>query len=1853
MLPEKIANRYTDYKLLSCLHDNEVSQVYKAQRVSDNASVILRIHNYQEGTNLTEYSRLKSSADILAKLKHPNIVGFIDLLDADDSIALAVEDTGSITLAEYLDAYTEGRVTLEVFLDIAEQLSSALSYVHSQGIIHKDLHPGNILISPSNHKVHLIDFDLATFRNSEQQSFCSINQLEGVLEFISPEQTGRMNTSLDYRSDLYSLGCIFYFLLSGQAPFEFSDPLVTLHSHIAVRAKPLYQKVGEKIPLVINDLVDKLLDKTQEERYQSASGVLADIRRCAQSFKSSGSVDHFKIASEDVPSRYRQSSTMYGRDQELSQLHTTFDRIVHADARIEILMVRGEGGIGKSSYVSDLHKPISKYGGTFLKGKFDEKETLPYAAFISVFDSWREQLTSEPSYYQQQVKTSIAEQMEEDLPYLMHLIPNLDLLLELDIEPIEMNSNAQRERLSSAVCKLIKHIASNQTLVIFIDDVQWMDAGSLGLLDSLSQIKDARILFIFAYRNDEKTFQQTKCEEIVHIINGLSKNVFALSALSLEPLKVEDIVQMLMDSFFTNKSESAGLARLIFEKTKGNPFEINELLQCFVDNGFVQFDVGSNRWIWGLSEVVKYYSDQSVEDIALESFDSLDAATRRLVSTASCVGFEFDLKVLADMSGIILKDAFDMFKAALDKGLVAYSHKRVTHKDHSEVSNYFHFVHDKVMERAYARLSAHEKSENHFMLGNMALEQIDLDARDARIFQVVDHLNKAVDHYSVDFCKSLAELNFQAAEEAKQGGVWHLAQLYAEHGLRHLKWFSEQVAENIEASDDRLLWQGDYALCFKLKELLSEMLYLQAELEASDKLFDELLTFSNSVQEKAALYSTQLVRAMSRGQWQQAIKIGVKGLSLFEIDIAEDESLGKTLRDEAKEQVVKLAENNTSKLSVPHKGRRIICYDQLPFNDDGGLHLKMLLLNNLGQCAQVCSIGWLYELCTFRALKLSFDEGRSAYTALTLSCYSQILALHNELSHAVEIAEQACQLIEQHQRSKDVSNAYNMLAAFIWFYRYSISECVDLHEKGYLAGLKNGELWRSVINKSNQIFHRYSHGEPLTELLKLADQARKMSEEKAIFFVVGHTYGALIHSLIEGKNLLSDEALGLSLVEKIEGTVHQQHLHSCRLSYFFWSDQLDEALKQADHVGELAIARHSKFIFHFDDCFTYAYLMCRFQSRAEFLGVYDPEKLDYAFRQINMAAELNPGVFEHKKLLLKAERLRKQSSNFDGIVKAYREAINSSKQAGFIQFEALSNELLAWFWREKDLSVYGEGHIARAHKLYYQWGANVKAESVESRFEWFDSLEEAIELFDTKKVTRLSHFQTKRDESQEEGPYGEMSEAKKYGRAYESWKNHNDPQTIYRTSHVMGLGDSDLSQTLDSLDVKSLIKTNHAISGEIELPKLLAKFLNVVIESAGAEQGALVTLKDGRPVVQGYLSMAKKKESLFEEMYLSECDFLPESIIAKSMRLFENIVVDDAIKNPKYQTDMYVRIHKPRSLLSMPLFYQGRLQGVLYLDNRLMPSVFTKKRIEILEILTSQAAISFENASLFKQVSELNKDLEGKVEERTLELKEAQKQLVESEKMASLGALVAGVAHELNTPLGILLTTTCYNRELEQQLQQSFEKGQLTKKALQLFFENKEEAHGLIENNIHRATTLVDSFKRVAVTDNTEDARPFSLGTVFNDVESLMQPKFKSAGHQLEFVIDKDLEVYSVPSVLAQVTSLLLDNALDHGFEHIQSGCVNISAFENAQGWCEILLEDNGCGIDEGIRNILFDPFTTTKRGSESVGLGAHIAYNLVTQKLLGKIELVDTSAKGSLFKVSFPATQEAREKQLKIKANY
>ncbi|MCP5161393.1 MAG: AAA family ATPase [Hahellaceae bacterium] len=1333
-------SRVPGYRIKEMLFESEHTAVARAERESDQQPVILKqlTNDFPDAATLT---RFVFGFDVAQTFDHPNIVRHIEgvgLPRRDENSGITfpgeckptqvLEDQQCMDLYAYLKQCDQGRVPLDVFVNMAVQLADALSVIHYHQVVHKDLHPGNILYNPDTGRVQITDFGLASLLSREQPALRPPEHLEGVLAYLSPEQTGRMNRALDYRSDFYSLGCTFYHLLSGHPPFEASDALGLVHAHLAKQPRSLLA-LRDDLPPVVSAIVHKLMMKTAEDRYQSALGLKKDLEKIREALASHAPVMEFPLGMDDISDRFHLPQKLYGRENEVQRLLQRFFQA--AGGRPRFLAIAGYSGIGKSALVNEVHKPIAAYHGFFCAGKFDPlQKNIPYSALQTALKSWIQHTLSQHEHSLQSTRTQLLEALGANARVLVDFMPEFASLLGELPPVVSLGADETQNRFYLVFQQFIKVITREHPLVLFIDDIQWADRGTLNLLPRLMSEAPCRVLLIVAYRDNEVDAMHPALEALQQIDpTVLEKD--SPACITLGPLCAADVMNLLTDALHRPPAELQPLVDLILAKTGGNPFFVGEFLKTLYTEKLLDFNLAQQRWCWQIHAIEAKGITGNVVELMLRKMTQLPPDTQSMLQLAACVGNRFELNLLARVAetslfevahrlwpaprdGLILQDDRDGHPGWVertapvsDRVPLLYSSKRCR------------FLHDRMLQAAYESMTVSHRQQTHLRIGRLWWNAGCVDElSDEERFAIVAQLNQARPWiHAPEEQAQLALLNLRAAQQAKASSAWEAVATYAGIGIELL-------------SPDP--WQRGPEAAQALYRLKAEADYLNGDPDSADRHYDELFLHLQDNLQRADICATRMVQALGHGEWAKGGDYGLQGLDYLGLGLPDEAQLAEAIRIEK------------TRLHERCPAGVIDNVLAMPEMQDPAMLIAMRILPNLYARFNVLNQSLYRQFACLKGANWLLAYGKSDVAAVMLAFYAAEMRRNCDFRGALQQAEQARLLADSYESCREIANFYNFLATCLWHLKAPLPEAVRLNMKGMRLGLERGELARAAMNYGNTLFSMFSQGEPLAGILQQAIDAEAFVAKHALYFPVSTVIRQLCTALLsedsQGAGGLNDAQFEPGLFAKIKASFHYGYLLHYRCMLAFWYDNQDAALDWARQVEHSNLPINSSTI---DHQFFYTLLLLQ---QWDHLGVEDRAKVNDLQQVFAELTSLYTPNFEHKQQLLAAERARAEGQATKAVCTLYRDAIASAKKHGFLAMQALGNELFGEYWLSEGFDSIALPFIREAICLYRQWGCQPRVLHLQTRFdhvlpEWDARVAEPVSL----AASQVSHKSQPRD----------------------------------------------------------------------------------------------------------------------------------------------------------------------------------------------------------------------------------------------------------------------------------------------------------------------------------------------------------------------------------------------------------------------------------------------------------------------------------------------------------------------------
>lgn len=1359
------------YKIKQRVFEGKNSLIFRALRENDQKAVIIKLlkEDYPTPEKITRFKREYQVTKELAQAGE-GINNVFDFCNYENTFAIIEDDFDGTSLEEILK---NRPLKLNEFLELAIRITSILGEIHDHFVIHKDINPSNIIWNPKTNQLKLIDLGICTKLSRENFELCHPKILEGTLEYISPEQTSRMNRSIDYRTDYYSLGVSFYKMLTGKLPFTSNDPMELLHFHIAKNPMPPHH-LNSNIPEVLSHIILKLMQKTADERYQSAGGIIKDLKKCLTELKKKGRIDLFPIAQFDISVKFQVSEKLYGRDKEIQILLTKFDEVTHG--RGQLLLVAGYSGIGKSSLIHEVHKPMVEKRGYYIAGKFDQyRRNIPYSAIVQSLNELIRQLVIEGPETIENYRQQFNERLGINLGVIVELIPSFATICPQYEKPAVLGAAETQNRFNQVLIDFFQTIAlPEHPLVMFLDDLQWADASSLEFLRLLlSHFDTKHLLIIGAYRNNEVD----QAHILSMALKEMQKTNISLTTITLGPLGKHEITQLLADTLHTPIDSVTGLVDLCDQKTQGNPFFLNQLLLSFYKEGLIYLSADRISWEWNILEMKKIDVTDNVIDLMTNKINKLSTHTKKILLFAACMGHRFDLKTLSMIYKKSMPETNQDLWEAMQEGLILpedTSYKFVSdlqdYREHSQPQiQTYRFLHDRVQQAAYLLLPKEEREVIQRDIGHILLNNTPKDKIAENIFNIVNQLNVGMSLItSKEEKQQLSHLNLIAGKRAKDSTAYASA-------IAYLKIAKDLLPE--------AWWFDHYEQGLEIVKILAESLYIIGQIEAADQLIKDTLPHLKTNIEKADMQCMQVIQYSTSARMQEAIDKGLEALRLLNVNIAEYPSIFTVLKE------IFLVRWYLLK-------KRIANLINQPMITDQRQSRIMSLLNEMRSSAYTTNHVNLIATIILRATRLALQHGTAAETADTYSGAGFVFTGLGDLKRGFEFFKLAIALNSKLNEMRYRCQIYTLYAFFCCPLNHPWQHIEEYANKAITAGLQTGELFYLSQMATNVIINNPEMPFPtlLQEMTRYSNYIAQVKYQNAWdTYSVYDCYIRNFMGLTKDRHSLSNErfneyeAYTRMKESRYFSGVAVYELHKAIIYYLYAEyEKAWEHSQKADALIEslLNTANATEHFFY-----TFLTLAALYPTLSWYRKIKTWRRLKHEYHKFKKWSAYCPANFSHKKYLMEAE-LARLGGNELRASKLYNLAIEKAKEYRFLRIEALAYELAAKFHLQTQQTQLVKFYILEAKYAYTKLAADGRIKYLEEIYPNQLLFDKSFSLNDTI--------------------------------------SSENPKTS-TTTVVSG-----------SLDLDSVIKSSQMISSEIVLKELLKKLMKIVIENAGAEKGWLV-----------------------------------------------------------------------------------------------------------------------------------------------------------------------------------------------------------------------------------------------------------------------------------------------------------------------------------------------------------------------------------------------------------------------------
>ncbi len=1597
----------------------------------------------------------------------------------------------------------QNTVSLPDFFTIACTLADILQAVHEAGITHGGVKPHNILIQPSTLTLRLTDFITPLDIRDVSHFIYDPEFVRSTLAYTSPEQTGRINYRVDFSTDLYSLGIVFYELLTGKLPFFSTDPLALIHSHLAEEAHKVHE-INVSIPEQLSDIIVKLVLKHPEKRYQSAAGLLADLLRCRDDYVATGTVRKFPVGLRDKTKRVVFISKMVGRYAECELIQHEYDAVITGVFRS--VFISGLSGIGKTRLIQELQKPLVRHRGYFTAGKFDQyQKNIPYSSLIQALRNLMRTFLTESDAQVELWKNKILTAVGHDGRVITDVVPELAFIIGMQPEVAHLPPVEARNRFNNLFGRFLTCLATAEhPLVLFIDDLQWCDSATFDFLQNLfiDPQEHSYLFFIGAYRHNEVD----AAHPLIKLIRTIQQHRGALQTIRLDALNEEDCHEMVAYILDAPLESTVLLAQFITHLTEGNPLFVNESLAWLYNEDLLYTD-SEQHWHWDMGKIRNAKMPSTVVELFSSKVSKLSPTTLHILNHCACMGNRFTAEDLGLVIGMGLEQLFESLKQVLSLGMLL------------ENKADLQFVHDRVQEAVLQQVDAKERMAIHWCIGNRLLGAIpkgaNLQAQD-NLFTIAAHLNRGYPVVIDEVTRRRLAVKWRdlGTDEMDDATHYRLVDINFHAGNKALDALASNAANEFFLNAHDYLpadcWETAYELTFRIYQRLAKTDLMCGRYEESETLLNQLIEHAVSDFDKAEALAEQTTSLSSFGNFNQAIITANRGLAYFDKAIPEDSEQAQQRMQTLMAEIAAQGDVWQTMLTMPFTHERkskieLAFYSELiPDLYMSGLVPQLYL--SAAQSTQLCLAGGMDESVIYSFSIMGLNLGEQEQFELAFR--------YEDLAH---------DLCAKHPNTFGATRGMNGIVWCNMHSRSHPSTIVDYCLKAIQCGNVCGDLYNAGLSYGPLMWNLQVQGKNLRLIEETAEECLQFSHKNQLFFSVGLAEAVLAGWVAPMKADYEPVAMDDTLTRWAENN------YVAASGSYFVLLAISQHYRGDYDAASVSLIEVENYLHGLtDNVLKRLWIVFRIVNRLRITprGQWQQceAEITLLLKKIETWASL--GVLLKPYLAFIYAEIARYQNRPRTARNRYLDAITSAQNQDYTLLTGHLYECLGDLLTETALG-HAELYYEEARRLYIHCHADAKTARLQERYS-------------------------------------------------------NDTPIPHNFIHnVASTNDNNDSSTLPNLDINYLMKSALALSAEIDLEQLLQKIMNVVLECSGAQHGYLLIREQDELMVAAENHIGKQPILQPRHYSMTKARGVCPSIVNYVFRTHEKIVLRDACTECNFQY-LEAQVMGLRSVLCLPVIKQGQLIGVLYLENRLSEGIFTPEKTGMTELLTSQAAISLENARLLEETRRAYQQLQ-----------ESREHMMQMEKLSALGTLVGGVAHEINNPLMGVMNYVEF-------AQQKTTDEKITKVLGQALHEI-ERIKNIVRNMLIYVRTKSNPTDTCHITET------------ITQTLSLLDGEFKKTNVQVHLDLADDLPAIRFGAdSLQQVLINLLLNARD-ALNNVAEPRIDIGAKVNGT-LLELTVCDNGSGIPEAVLTRIFDPFFTTKPPGKGTGLGLSVSHRLIEE---------------------------------------
>lgn len=1282
----------SDYTIREKLYQGSRFAIYRAARKNDTTAYVLKVldkkSQIQKSINAAE-----NEYRLLAQIDSQFVIKAIDWIDDSSQSIIALTDIGGTSLKECINAGTT--FSAGQFLELAVSITDGLAAIHSRDIIHKDINSNNIIWNPKTNRLNIIDFDISSTLKLKVNQLGNPEKLHGTLPYLSPEQTGRMNHRVDWRSDLYSLGITFYEMLTGKLPFQQQDPMELVHAHLARMPQPP-SGINKNIPEILSGVIMKLLAKNPEERYQSSTGLKHDLEQIQNSLLTGKDIpEEFKPGQNDISAKLHISEKLYGREDETRQLLNIYSRVTGGSR--EIMLVSGLPGVGKTTIVNEIHKPITRDRGHFISGKFDQlHRNIPYYAFIQAFNQFCDLLLTERQEILDLWKERILNEIGSMGKVLTDIIPNLALVIGQQPDVPQVEGDKEKNRFHFAFRQFIQAISTKENpLVIFIDDLQWADSSSLDIITQFMSDPQTRyLLLIGAYRDNEVSLSHP----LTTTVENLEKAKIPVSSISLKNLTPENVRDWLNDTLKSvnvpDNNRLAEFSNLVYQKTQGNAFFIVQFLHNQYIQKVLRFDFKEAQWAWDIVQIKNQNITDNVADLLVRKIKMLPSNVQEILIFASCIGHIFDLQTLSIISQSTQESlAKELETAIIGQLIIPFN------------NDTYKFVHDRVHQTAYSLVPDEDRKKTHLKIGRLLLKSF--DTRDIskpspgaqqQIFEIVKHLNIGIQLIEDENEKlELARLNLKAGQKVKASAAYQ----HAYDCFRN--------AISLLPPDS---WSRFYDLTLTIYSEAIQACHYYQKYDESKQLGETVLESAIHILDKSTAYEFRIMNLMAQGELNQIVDVALKILS----------NHGLAIPKSPKKRQTALTLSKTKKL-LREKGEQGLA-DLPSMSDPGKLLYTRIYLQ--AAVAIVLTVPALYPFIINKLLSLSLEHGAAPETPYILTEYGFLDIFQGKIKDGCQMGDAALTLLDKVSGHESMKvRLLTLSLMYIDHWKHSYQDISAKYVALYQRAINAGDLEYAAYNLVYNLKLQHHTGTDLSVVLEKGVDARKTLEQ-----IYNHPYTNIwldIHLDFFARLTTDDRYWETLRKDEIDIDVPGMTDYLKTVSRFYQSlFKMTLGFLFEDYIGIdfsqfLQNAPMITGVVGYID-YNFFSALTQLQLSRTSTGTQKEEYIKNAgqiIKTIKKWAQFNPMNFQPRYCILQAE-FHRVTGKTGKAGEYYSKAIKSASDYGHLFVEAIANELAAKFhMHQTSREELAEFYLQKAWQCYRKWGASAKVKHLEDNYPKF------------------------------------------------------------------------------------------------------------------------------------------------------------------------------------------------------------------------------------------------------------------------------------------------------------------------------------------------------------------------------------------------------------------------------------------------------------------------------------------------------------------------------------------------------